>query len=183
MTSAQVRQSFLDFFQSKQHSIVPVVEPDAGLPATCSSPTPGMNQFVPIFLGERRTEVRWAVHAPGPRRRHPEVHPRRRQAQRPRGRRPRHLPPHVLRDAGQLVASATTSRREAIDCAWELIDRGLEVPAAPPLRHRLQARTSPRATRPSSTRKPGTSGPRSSAPRASTRPSTSSTATRRITSG
>jgi alanyl-tRNA synthetase len=64
MTSAQVRQSFLDFFQSKQHSIVPVVEPDAGLPATCSSPTPGMNQFVPIFLGTR-TDVSRRVHAPG----------------------------------------------------------------------------------------------------------------------
>ena len=35
-------------------------------------------------------------------RRHPEMHPRRRQTQRPRRCRPRHLPPHVLRDAWQL---------------------------------------------------------------------------------
>ena len=59
----------------------------------------GMNQFVPIFLGQTS-----ALTMPrSARRRHPEVHPRRRQAQRPRRRRAGHLPPHVLRDARQLV--------------------------------------------------------------------------------
>ena len=51
LTSAEIRQSFLDFFQSRQHTIV-----------TSSSLLPdspnllftnaGMNQFVPIFLGQ-----------------------------------------------------------------------------------------------------------------------------------
>ncbi len=51
MTSTQIRQSFLDFFQSKHHTIVPS---DSLMP---DSPNllftnAGMNQFVPIFLGQ-----------------------------------------------------------------------------------------------------------------------------------
>ena len=106
MTSADIRQSFLDFFARHEHTIVPsssLLPSSPGLLFTNA----GMNQFVPIFLGERRPDVaRWAGVQPGPghpRRRHPEMHPRRRQAQRPRGRRLRHLPPHLLRDARQLV--------------------------------------------------------------------------------
>lgn len=50
MTSAETRQSFLDFFQSKEHTVVPS---SSLLP---SSPNllftnAGMNQFVPYFLG------------------------------------------------------------------------------------------------------------------------------------
>ena len=56
-----------------------------------------MNQFVPIFLGQTK-----CPYTARPRRRHPEMHPRRRQAQRPRRRRPRHLSPHLFRDARQL---------------------------------------------------------------------------------
>ncbi|MEN9358670.1 MAG: alanine--tRNA ligase [Verrucomicrobiota bacterium] len=51
MTSRQIRQSYLDFFKSKQHSIVPSssLMPDSpGLLFTNA----GMNQFVPIFLGQ-----------------------------------------------------------------------------------------------------------------------------------
>ncbi|RYD32031.1 MAG: alanine--tRNA ligase, partial [Verrucomicrobiaceae bacterium] len=51
MTAAQIRQSFLDFFKSKQHTIVPSASlmPDSpGLLFTNA----GMNQFVPIFLGQ-----------------------------------------------------------------------------------------------------------------------------------
>jgi alanyl-tRNA synthetase len=51
MTSAQLRQSFLDFFHSKQHTIV------ASSSLLPDSPNllftnAGMNQFVPIFLGK-----------------------------------------------------------------------------------------------------------------------------------
>jgi alanyl-tRNA synthetase len=52
MTSAEVRQSFLDFFAGKQHHIVP----SASLMPTAPNllfTNAGMNPFVPYFLGER----------------------------------------------------------------------------------------------------------------------------------
>ena len=53
MTSEQIRQSFLDFFESKKHSIVPSASlmPDA---PNLLFTNAGMNQFVPYFLGERK---------------------------------------------------------------------------------------------------------------------------------
>ncbi|MDE0770317.1 MAG: alanine--tRNA ligase-related protein, partial [Opitutaceae bacterium] len=52
MTSDQIRQSFLDFFESKQHTIVPSASlmPDA---PNLLFTNAGMNQFVPYFLGDR----------------------------------------------------------------------------------------------------------------------------------
>jgi len=60
MTSAEIRQSFFDFFAQRGHSIVP------SAPLLPSSPgllftNAGMNQFVPIFLGEAEPRVsQWA---------------------------------------------------------------------------------------------------------------------------
>ncbi|MFI3243169.1 MAG: alanine--tRNA ligase [Akkermansia sp.] len=50
MTAAQIRQSFLDFFAEKQHTVVPsasLMPQSPGLLFTNA----GMNQFVPYFLG------------------------------------------------------------------------------------------------------------------------------------
>ncbi|HUD49485.1 MAG TPA: alanine--tRNA ligase [Candidatus Baltobacteraceae bacterium] len=65
MTSAEIRQSFLEFFKSKGHSIVPSssLMPDSpGLLFTNA----GMNQFVPIFLNQRAPDVdKWPGAIPG----------------------------------------------------------------------------------------------------------------------
>jgi len=51
MTSAEIRKSFLDFFRERQHTIVPSssLMPDS---PNLLFTNAGMNQFVPIFLGE-----------------------------------------------------------------------------------------------------------------------------------
>src|SRR5436190_5483734 len=53
MTGAEILQSFLDFFREKQHAIVPSssLMPDA---PNLLFTNAGMNQFVPIFLGQQK---------------------------------------------------------------------------------------------------------------------------------
>src|ERR1700722_5771023 len=65
MTSAQIRQSFLDFFKSKQHTLVPSssLMPDS---PNLLFTNAGMNQFVPIFLSQKKADVsKWAGAVPG----------------------------------------------------------------------------------------------------------------------
>jgi alanyl-tRNA synthetase len=53
MTAAEIRQSFFDFFREKQHAIVPSASllPDS---PNLLFTNAGMNQFVPIFLGQQK---------------------------------------------------------------------------------------------------------------------------------
>ena len=65
MTSAEIRQSFLDFFKSKEHTIVhsSSLMPDS---PNLLFTNAGMNQFVPIFLAQRAPDVsKWAGAIPG----------------------------------------------------------------------------------------------------------------------
>ena len=65
MTSNQIRRSFLDFFREKGHTIVPSssLMPDS---PNLLFTNAGMNQFVPIFLGQKSADVsKWAGAIPG----------------------------------------------------------------------------------------------------------------------
>ncbi len=53
MTSAETRQSFLDFFREKQHAIVPSASLLPSSPNLLFT-NAGMNQFVPYFLGQEQ---------------------------------------------------------------------------------------------------------------------------------
>ena len=93
----EIRERFLRFFEERGHRVRPELarwcrEGDPTLLFTNA----GMVQFKHVFLGEETRDYT-------PRHDLPEVHARLRQAQRPRERRPHAAPPHLLRDARQLL--------------------------------------------------------------------------------
>jgi len=110
MTSAEIRLSFLDFFREKQHTIVPSSSllPDA---PNLLFTNAGMNQFVPIFLGQmksqwkppRTADTQKCIRAGGKHNDLEDVAST--------------LSPHVLRDAGNW-SFGDYFKKEAIDWAW-----------------------------------------------------------------
>lgn len=63
MTSAAIRQAFLDFFASKEHSIVPSSSLIPGNDATLLFTNAGMVQFKDVFLGQDKRNYSRAVSA------------------------------------------------------------------------------------------------------------------------
>ena len=96
MKSNEIRSSFLEYFRSKGHTIVPSSPLVPQNDPTLLFVNSGMVQFKDVFLGKDKRAYTRATTSQRSR-------ARRRQAQRPRERRLHRAPPHVLRDAGQLL--------------------------------------------------------------------------------
>ena len=94
MKSAEIRQKFLDFFESKGHTIVPsapmVIKDDPTLMFTNA----GMNQFKDIILGNINPKHRRVADSQSP---------GFRKTQRPGRGRTRYISSYDVRDAGELV--------------------------------------------------------------------------------
>ena len=97
LTAAQIRESFLAYFEQRGPQARPIVVARAA------------NDPTLLFTNAGHGPVQGRLHRPWrsaiiPARHHcPEVRARRRQAQRPGQRRLHRPPPHLLRDAGQLL--------------------------------------------------------------------------------
>ncbi len=114
-TTARIRQEFLDYFAARHgHAVVPSSPVIPHNDPTLLFTNAGMNQFKDVFLGQGERPYRRAVNTP-------EVHPRRRQAQRPGGRRARTTTTTPSSRCWATGRSATTSRKRRSTWAWELL--------------------------------------------------------------
>ena len=175
MTSAEIRTSFLDFFRERQHTIVPSssLMPDA---PNLLFTNAGMNQFVPIFLGEMRSALTSPARAADTQK-----------CIRAGGKH------NDLEDVGldtyhhtffEMLGNWSFGdyfKKEAIEWAWELVAERWKFPP-----NRLYAtvyQPEPWRSEPNSTRRRMIAGRSFSTKQDSIQKSTSSTATRRTTSG
>ena len=92
----EIRAAFLDFFGRDTHEIVPSAPLVPRNDPSLMFVNAGMVPFKNVFTGHEKRPYARAASSP-------EVRARRRQAQRPRQRRLYHTPPHLLRDARQLL--------------------------------------------------------------------------------
>ena len=108
MTGTELREQFLRYFERNGHTRVRSSPLVPGDDPTLLFTNAGMVQFKSVFLGDERRDY-------VARDDQPEVRAGGRQAQRPRERRPHRAPPHVLRDARQLlVRRLLQARRDRV---------------------------------------------------------------------
>ncbi len=116
-TGTEIRRGFLEFFRGAGHTSCRARRSSRRTTRPCCSPTPAWCSSRTSSSARRRARTR----APPT----PEVPAPQRQAQRPRGGRARHLPPHLLRDARQLVVRRLLQAR-GDRVGVGAADRGLE---------------------------------------------------------
>ena len=132
MPASEIRQHFLDFFAERGHEVVPSASLVPAGDQTLLFTNSGMVQFKEVLTGAETRSYKRAVDVPA-------LPARRRQAQRLRGGRPHHAPPHLLRDARQLELRRLLQAR-GDRMGQGAADRGLQDPVGAPRRDDLQGR-------------------------------------------
>ena len=111
-TSSQLRQAFLDYFAKNGHEVVASSPLVPANDATLLFTNAGMVQFKDVFPARENAPYRRAALRA--------LCSRGRQAQRPRQRRLDRPPPHVFRDARELLFG-DYFKADAIGFAWEFL--------------------------------------------------------------
>ena len=128
----EIRSTFLDFFRDRGHEVVPSSPLVPRNDPTLMFTNAGMVQFKNVFTGVEKRALFARRHGA-------EMRARRRQAQRPRQCRLYGAPPHLLRDAGQLLLRRlfqAARDRARLDADHQ----GIRPQPGPPAGHRLSRR-------------------------------------------